>query len=136
MPLLDVTDMVEASILEHVALDDILNIEAIQDVTMWVLKADVSKEETIKLLKARPCVEIHAFNQVFIGLEETIYATDRNYKVSQSAGASANDPVRLPSQRSALPRDRNDERGDHPTRCIEETGLAEEHDVTLHAVAV
>lgn len=82
MALIDATQLVESLVLPAVEMRDILNHEALPNVTTWVLEEVGSKEEASEIIRAGIEVVILAFGMKFIGLRRQ--PNGSNYRTTQN----------------------------------------------------
>lgn len=82
MALIDATQLVESLVLPAVEERDILNREALPEVTTWVLEEVGSREEAGEIVRAGILVIILAFGMKFIGLRRR--PNGSNYRTTQN----------------------------------------------------
>lgn len=82
MALIDATQLVESLVLPAVEERDILNHEALPEVTAWVMEEVGSREEASEIIKSGIAVVILAFGMKFIGLRRQ--PNGCNYRTTQN----------------------------------------------------
>ena len=82
MALIDVTQLVEGVVLPSVAMDDIINHEALPQGTTWVIDATDTRDDATALLQAGIIVALSAYGINFLGLREQ--PNDRHFRTHKT----------------------------------------------------